>query len=375
MKRTAPLILFLLLLFCSCSDPTLPAPAAAQAFGSHRVFDREAVLRYTADFPEEPEAAGQLFLEAIHQYRNEKDLRKAKKLFLQSLAYYPTSRAYYELGNVCMDREQYEEAISAYGLAETLGYRHQSKLLYHMACAYSQLHKPDTARRYLEFAIEAGYSNRKQIASDPDLVPVRTSNEHLFEKVYADALSGSSDPGIMLWQMFRREFHAATFPLVLNEQTHALFKNAPSISYDFERFIAEMRNVRFSREVDKEFYPIAQVESNDRYTALVYAAVESVMGDDAPTGYLLVSFDGRGNLIDKMHVGGQTEFGGLSKAATIQSNLHFEVRTFKAIYEKDPEQEGYDNNRIVDHELIADKYYRILENGTFEEQQPALSVR
>lgn len=362
-------------LSCSNQERSNAPAASARTFGNDRLFDRQAALRYTADFPEESPEAGKLFLDAIDQYRNQKNTRKAKELFLQSLAQYPTSRGYYELGNVCTDRKQYGEAIVSYKMAEALGYQPQSKLLYNMACAYSLQGKPDTARQYLEYAIEAGYSNMEHIVNDPDLAKARIDNEYLFRKVYTDAMSGSSDPAALLWQSFKREFRAAAFPLVLNEQTRTQLGDASFISYDFERFISEMRDTRFSREVGKEFYPLARLEGNERYTALVYAVVEGVMGDDAPVGYVLVSFDGRGGLIDKMHVGGQVEYGGLSKVATIQSNLHFEVKEFKAIYKNDPETAGYYDNPIVRRELQGSKNYRISGNGKFEEARSMLGMR
>lgn len=377
MKRYA-LLASLALFLAACSGNRQEAgtkQVQPHDLGSNSIFNKDAVLQYTADFPEETKEAGKLFLEAVDQYRNKKNPGKAQELFLQSLAKYPTSRAYYELGNVCIDQKKYAEAVVAFEMAETIGYQPLSKLLYNMACAYSLLQKPDTARRYLEYAIEAGYSNTDNMTKDPDLAFVRTDNEYLFKEVYTSALSGSSDPEVLLWQTFKREFEPVALPLVLNEETRKRLDEKSYISFDFEKFISEMRDNRFSREVGKEFYHLAQVESNERYTALVYAVVDGVMGEDAPAGYVLISFDGRGRLIDKMHVGGQVEYGGLSKVATLQPNLHFEVKEYKTIYEKDPEEDGYYDNKVVSRELLGNKNYRISENGKFEADRPALSMR
>eukprot|EP01041_Mallomonas_annulata_P032443 gene32443-54922_t len=110
-----------------------------------------------------------LFLKGIEAFKNDKNLDSASYYFKESILKMPTNMAYYELGNVLMDEKNYDQAIVAYSMAERLGYEPFSKVLYNIACACSLQENAQLAGKYLEYAIQAGYSNIENIEKDKDL--------------------------------------------------------------------------------------------------------------------------------------------------------------------------------------------------------------
>ncbi len=381
MHKLLPLLaLPLALAACSGggSSTTKENPTAStRTLAAADVFDRRAVSDFLQEAPREDEAAGKTFLEAIDAYRNDKNLGKAGDLFLQSLRRYPTARGYYELGNVSIDQKDFPAALRAYRMAEAMGYEPLSKLLYNTACAYARLGQPDSALAYVEYAIEAGYTNADNLLKDADLAALRTPDyAYQLRTVYTEALGGASSPEAVLWQSFKREFPQSALPLTLDEASRRRLTEGRLIAFDYEKYVGEMRDEKFSREVGKEFYYYTQVADRPAFTAIVYAVKNSVMSEDlGPVSYVLASYDARGTLIDKMPVAGRDLFEEPLRVCTVQPTLTFEVKDFKTEYAKDPEEAGYVDNKVVSTSLVATKRYRIGETGKFVPERAAIGMR
>ena len=329
------------------------------------MFDVAKVKTFITDHPA-TEQANALFRQAIDVYRNKKDFAGAQTLFVKSILLYPTAKAYYELGNASMDAKDYQKARSAFKVGEQLGFEPLSKLLYNTACAWSLSHQPDSALTYLEYAMEAGYTNGDQIMKDPDLAEARSAEN--FNQIYQTAMGGSGDPEKVAWQTFKRGFAKATFPVVLNRETDQLFKNREYISYDFEKFVPEMKGARFSREVGRAIYYYVQVKNENDFTTLVYTIREEMMGEGAPVGYILVSFSPKGKVIDKMFAAGELFANKTYRVATINENGRFQVKEYKEAYEHDPEKDGYENNKLKSSVLVKTLNYKIGPDGHFEQE-------
>jgi hypothetical protein len=349
-------------------------PKSSGSLPATAIYSADSVKRFLADNPKEDKESQKLFMDAIDMYRNKKNATGAIDLFEKSITIHPTARAYYELGNACSETKNYAQAIQAYHIAEALNYQPASKLLYNMACVFSLQDSIEHSLKYLEYAIEAGYTNADNMMKDPDLAKVRS--EYRFREVITQALGGASDPETVMWYGFKRSFAVAQLPLVLNTETVVKEEEDNYISYDYEKYISEMKDEKFSREVGKEFYYMASVESNQKYTALVYAVKNTMMGEKAPMSFVLISFDPKGVLIDKKTVGGLAVLTGEPyKVCTIKPNLSFEIKEYDIIYEKNPLENGYDNNKVVSNELKDTKYYKIDEVGKFVETSQALTMR
>lgn len=310
------------------------------------------------------------FLKGLDAFRNKKNLDSAEYYFTVSILNVPTNMAYYELGNLAMDRKEYKKAIYAYEMAERLGYEPFSKVLYNIACAHSLQDETELAGQYLEYALQAGYSNIDNINKDEDLKNLRT-NDYLFNMHLKQGLKGLSNADNLFWLQFKRQFSKTPFPLKLNENLDMLLLNDETrISYDFEKYIAEMRDDKFSRDVSKGFYYLADLKETSEYVALVYVIKEEFYGDQSPLTFRLATFTPEGKLIDKKEIAGRSDFTKPLKSAVIKNDLSIAITSYETEFEKDPEEEGYYDNKIVKKTKITEESFTIDPKGKIVKAAP-----
>lgn len=304
-----------------------------------------------------------LFLKGIEAFKNDKNLDSASYYFKESILKMPTNMAYYELGNVLMDEKNYDQAIEAYNMAERLGYEPFSKVLYNIACAHSLKEDSQLAGQYLEYALQAGYSNIENIEKDKDLAYLRAET-YTYKRFLNRGLKGLSNAENLYWLSFKRQFNRMQYPLKLDENLDLLLLNDETrISYDFEKYVAEMRDEKFSRETTKGFYYLAQLKETDKYVALVYVVKEEFYGDQSPLTFRIVTFSNSGKLIDKKEIAGRSDFSKPLKSALIKNDMSICVTSYETEFEKNPEDEGYYNNKVVKKTKLNDTYLTINEAG------------
>ncbi|TNE72826.1 MAG: hypothetical protein EP333_07145 [Bacteroidetes bacterium] len=337
-------------------------------FTSNRIM---AFLENSTKFLDE---ANSFFLKGIDAYRNKKNLDSAQYYFRHSLLKEPTAKAYFELGNVYFDNRDFKMAELSYGMAEKLDYQPFSKILYNKACMYSLQEERELAGQYLEYAIQAGYNNLDHIEKDPDLENMRGT--YYFTKAIDRGLRGVSNAENLFWLQFQKQFQKVSLPLklknTLSEEEQAQLQ---FISYDYERYIAEMRDDQFSREVSKGFYYFAKPYETKEYVALVYIIKDEFMGEYAPLMYRLATFTHEGKLIDKKVVGGRELLESDILETTLKGNGVIDVSIKHPTYEKDPEEEGYWNNPIVDSKVIGKMRFKIKPNGMIVEESDLAEQR
>ncbi len=381
-------------LLVSCGNPAVPDSEADRngkiavdekkpiQLSAADLFNGEKVRLFLYQNPKANPESNKLFLSALDEFKNKKNLQAASDGFKASIAAYPNAKSYYELGNVFMEMKNYQAALDAYSLAEKLGYEPFSKVMFNVACAYSQLKNFPMSADYLQFAIQSGYVNIDNIEKDKDLANLREKEPYLFKKYMDLGLSGVSDVENLHWLQFKRMFVQATFPVNLNmEQGKVVYDDKNRISYDYERFVSEMRNERFSRDVSKGFYNFVQVAEKPNYVALIYVIREEFNGDQSPLTYRLVTFSKTGKLIDKKTIAGREDYSEMLKMCTINKDLTFTITNYETTFEKDPEEEGYYENPIVSKKKIDSEKYRIdasgkilyLEGKTFAEATALLN--
>lgn len=366
----------------ACNTPTPSTKADAQHPGQgqftaviseDQIFNKELILS-TGLFKEgKNKISDKYFLKGVDAYRNKKNPGEGVKLFKQSIIEQPQARAYFELGNALADLNKLSDAASAYQIAEALDYKPTSKVLYNLACVYSRAEDERSARYYLISAIEFGYSNAKNIYEDKDLEYLR-NNAYDFKSVVTAALSGATDPDKLQWNLFWHEFKPVSYPLVLDEKYGSKL-GEDYISYEYERFVAEMRdNSRFSRDVGFEFYHVGLAKATDSIKTLIYAVKNVIMGGEAPPDYYIVSFDHVGKLIDKLQIGGHKKLSEPFRVATLKQNGDIEVGLFKQVYKKNPEEEGYEDNEVVDVQFLEKQFYSISDDGHFVKKDNLLGM-
>lgn len=316
------------------------------------------------------EVANSLFLRGVDSYRNNNELDSAEYYFTESILKDPSAKAYFELGNTYMDLKNYDDALSAYKMAEQLDYQPFSKILYNKACIYSLQEETELAGQYLEYALQAGYTNVGHMQQDTDLEALR--NTHHFQKAVDNRLRGVSDADNLFWLQFTKFFPALGVPIELKmqlsqEETEAL----RFISYDYEKYISEMRDAKFSHDVSSSYYFFANAYETDAFVALVYVVKNEWMGEGAPVMYKMATFTHKGKLIDKKIIGGSEDYDldGLYLQSTLNKNLTISGKLVRPRYEKDPDEYGYYDNKIESLTTVGTKFFRVTKAGRIVEEE------
>lgn len=357
----------------ACNAPTTSTQKAdtlnqgqgqsATVIGEDQIFDKKFILSAIKLMEGKNKISNKYFLKGVDAYRNQKNAEEGVKLFKQSIMAQPQARAYFELGNALADLDNLKDATAAYQIADALDYKPTSKVLYNLACVYSRAEDRNSAQYYLVSAIEFGYSNVKNIYEDKDLSYLRQT-KYNFKRIVTAALSGATDPDKLQWNLFWHEFEPVSYPLVLDEKYGSQLGGY--ISYEYERFVAEMRETeQFSRDVGSEFYHVGLAKGTDSVKTLIYAVKDVMMGDGASPEYYIVSFDHVGKLIDKLLIGGHKKLADPFRVATLTQNGNIEIGLFKQVYKKNPEEEGYEDNELVDVQFLEKQLYSITDDGHF----------
>ena len=308
------------------------------------------------------EEANKLYLNGLDAFKNKRNLDSADYYLRQSILKEPSGKAYYELGNVYMDQERYDKALSAYDLAENLDYQPFSKILYNKSCLYSLQKNVEMSGQYLEYALQAGYNNLDHIDKDADLAELRKS-EH-FKPALEKGVRGMSNSKNLFWLQFKKLFPKYPFPHTIEAQLdEKIMAGMQYISYDFEKYISEMRDEKFSREVSKGFYHYGQMYETDAYVAVVYIVKEEFMGDAAPLLYRMATFTHDGKLIDKQRIGGKEYLSDDIWSTTFNDDRTIDVKILKPTYEKDPDDEGYYENKIVSTQEVGQLKFEVDNKG------------
>jgi hypothetical protein len=370
--RYLSLLLASTCLFACHSRNTAEKPKEIQLQLSS-LYNKDTVLLVARHTAGKNKDADKMFLDAIDTYRNKKNPAGGVALFKRSILLQPTGKAYYELGNALMDQKEYLEATNAYTIAELMDYSPLYKVMYNQACAYSQLDYKDKALYYLTSAIEFGYSNLKNIYNDPDLKNVRVQYRWKFDATVKAAFSGATDPEKLEWNLFYHEFRQLEFPLVLDMQYSD--KLGDQISYDYERYVAEMRDATFSRDVGSEYYYVGIVRSTDSVKAVIYAEKDVMTYENISPVYYMVSYNPYGKLIDKLQIGGHKILKDPFKVPTVHENGNIQITLFQLVYAKDPEEHGLYDNRLLESKELEKEFYSLSDDGHFVKQSALLGMR
>lgn len=360
---------FVTLLFSSCGDP-VPAESITETrllpveISEGDLFDGNKILAFLNNEEKFVREANELFLKGLNSFKNENNLDSADYYLRKSLLKEPSSKAYYELANVFMDQKSYDDALLAYGMAEQLDFQPFSKILYNKACIYSLQEKKDLSAKYLEYALQAGYNNIEHINVDTDLTNLRES--WYFNEALKKGLRGVSNSENLFWLQFRRLFPQAKFPLKLETNFKDDDQSLKNISYEFEKYVSEMRDEEFSREVSKGFYQYAQAYETEKFVAIIYVVRDEFMGPEGPTVYRMATFTDKGKLIDKKEIGGRTTMDAPIMSSTVTKDFKVNVELKQPIYKNDPDKYGYYENEVVEEKFVGRLMFSIQENGKID---------
>lgn len=379
MKPLSSLICLCALL-ASCHETSRPAYTPLTATSIY-VID---TVRMAAAGGDE-KAAVKLLDQAADLYKKGSDTAKSIELFKQSILLKPTARAYYDLAGALLSARQYDEGLQALSMAEGLGYSPMANVMFRYAYAYANkpavdgrnLSNRNYVAHYMELAIQMGYAHPQQFLQR-DLFP-GTARKSDYDAVFTNTLSGGSvrDPAKPLWDAYEGQFPEIGLPLVIDlpwMHNHTL---DASIDYQYEKFIPDMRDAKFSREGGASYYYAAQVHKDQVFVALLYGEVDDMVdGDESQLPlYTLITYDRQGKLIDQMAVAGRKVLSDPFMVFSIQPDLKFRVQGFKDVYKNNPDSVGYDDNPVIRKNPESPEDFQITANGKFQRTAAPLARR
>lgn len=336
------------------------------------LFNKEIVNNFLSKVDKNlQQGAKKEFLTGVDQYRNRKQIDSAITTFKNSITIYPFAKTYYELGNAYMDKKDFKTAVDAYTMAEALEFDPLSLVFYNISCAYSGMEKADESLKYLQLSIENGYTNLSYIMSDSGLVFVR--KDPGFDETVKTAMAGNTSSDQVMFTMYTSHFPALNLPYNLDEATSQKFDYKNAVSYDYVDFVPGMVNSQFSREVDFEYFYVGKITETDKYIALLYSK-GSMMNENPPVSVLLATYNtGNGKIIDFENVAGLEYYSDSLRTSTINKDLSVEVKYFEIIWEKNPDDYGYDSeNKRKGLNQLAIKNFKVDVNGNIVETQKLL---
>ena len=383
MKYTV--ILFVTLTFFACNSNDKPKNASVTVtthLNENTLYNTDSIkAAITSVNNASQSAAKKKFLEAIDLYKNKKQVAQSIDAFKASLFISPSEKTYFELGAALSENKNYEEALKALQIAEQMDYSPLANILYKKSVIYASMpNSPlctdgytkiydSMAVHLMEVALQTGYSKPADYLHEKAFDSLRFNNDWHFKNVYQTAMSGNKDPEKLAWDSYKDEFKELSLPLTINTVWIYQQNYENAIAYDYEKFVPEMRNGKFSREVENEYFYVGKIKEGPIYTALLYAGKNMWLIDGrgySPVYFYMVTYSPQGKIIDKMQVGGQKAFTDNFKNLFVKENLTMEVKEFKNIYEKDPAKDGYENNKVTKSELLTTSYYHINAKGKFE---------
>jgi hypothetical protein len=375
--------------------------AACNALSKHNyipltasaIYDLDSVRRALDGGDEK--AADKKLAEAIDTYKQKKDTLGSVPLFKDAILLKPTAKGYFGLSGALLASRQYDAAIKALNIAEKLNYAPLANVMFRYSYAYANMITDQNGEEctksaiyYMQLALQMGYAHPEEFLRKEYFPKLPPGSD--FTETFNKALSGMAgrNPEKSLWESYAGQFPEVSLPLIINLPWIRAHKLEDMISFEFERFIPDMRNSKFAREGGDVFYYIALVRKDPAYTAVVYAMqYEGEEEDDTPDSaqagavttltptFYLTTYDPHGKIIDGMMVAGRNDLQQPFMAFAMQSNMHFQIQDFTDDYKEDPEKGGRDSSSYLGLKAQTPENFLIDATGKIIKTDAPLAAR
>jgi tetratricopeptide (TPR) repeat protein len=369
--------LSVVLYFVSCSQTKINyvAKVKLHTLSGSDIFNKEKVYDVIFDAEELQvdslkNQSRHLFLNGIDAYKNKKHLPEAIDYFKRSLLVFPEAKTYYELGNALLDYNQGEGTLimvdSAYQVAEYLDFQPKSMLYFKKACVDNLMKDNDwSALNNLRQAFENGFKDTNLIKTDNRISDIISSIEYQDLIIELNAGKFKNNVG-GLFGLFAQSFQSVQQPFEITLDNVELKGYSKSISYDFSRFIPEMQNTSFGRDVSNDYFFVAKVIETETYSALVYKSVSFVGEEMQPVIAKLMTYDKEGNIIASKIFAAQFSAEKI-KTGKIENNILY-LEDYKRIWKQPIDKVPFEENEVEKYESIAKAEFIIDNNGKIIEK-------
>lgn len=373
MKHTILLCMVMGILGCG-NDPQYVFKPKYHKLTANTIYDKNLVFDMVFDSEELDtdslrKKSRALFLRGVDLYKNQHKPIAAITSFKSSILVFPDAKTYYELGNALLSINRLKEAQDAFNVAEQLGFQPISSLHIKQAViSYSAYLKDKQGNEYeLHNAVSELRNALKQGAS-PSLVTAEkklaTITETIAYKSMLIDIQAQLNKGDQtgLFTLYKNAFREQLPSFELGTDEVEMKPYTQSISYEFARFIPEMENASFGRDVSHDFYYVGMVKETEAYVAVLYTSVSFYEEEMQPTRTMLAIYDQQGNLKEQKLVACQCSAEKIRRCSI--RNNEVLVEDYLRVWEKPIDQVPFKNNRIIDHELVAKATFSINDQGS-----------
>ena len=165
--------------------------------------------------------------------------------------------------------------------------------------------------------------------------------------------------------IYKRSFPPVTSTFSISTEKIGKMEGLESISYDFAKFIPEMENTEFGREVSHDYFYVARVAESSFYTALIYSSVNFYGEEMQPIHTTLVTYSSNGEIISRKMVSCQCSAEKI-KTVDIDGN-NILIKDYKRIWDKPIDKVSFEKNSVKELHLLATAEYEIDESGVITE--------
>lgn len=377
MKKLIWFIIPLLLIACSSERTEIIARVKPIQLLPNEIYNKDKVADFVFDMEELKNdslrnESRQWFLKAIDAYKNKKQLAESIDLFKKSILIYPDAKTYYELGNALMDYNQEKVTLkkidSIYTVAEHLGFKPLSQLYFKKACI-DNLEESNNDNKWgaiynLQSALREGFTDTALFYTDKHLKSITQSNLFVQMMIEYNAGKYKNNTG-GLFGVFAKSFTPAnSFEITANDVE--LNNYTTSISYDFVKFIPEMQNTSFGRDVSHDFYYVAKVAETPNYVALIYKSINFWGAEMQPVITKISTYNKEGELISSKIFAAQFSAEKI-KTGKFENNSIY-IEDHKRLWKQPIDKVPFDQNEVLKYELVAKAEYAIDEKGKIIEK-------
>ncbi|GAA4295086.1 hypothetical protein [Nibribacter koreensis] len=382
--KTKLQLLLLLVLCTMCGQPqkNYVAKVKLLQLDEDNFYDKELVYDVIFDAQEleidsVKNLSRQLFLQGMDQFINKKNPTQAVELLKKSIRVFPDAKTYYELGNAIVESQLWtHEAIKAYEVADHLQFQPKANINFAKATAYAKIEQEKQQNEYrgnayseLYRAFENGFSDTLLLFKNPSLKLVYNSPEFQKRLGYLRMSQEERLPDNQ-YALFLKSFKPASQPFEIPLDKVDMKAYNQAVSYDFAKFIPEMQNTSFGRDVSHDFFFVAKVAETPQYTALLYSSVSFYEEDMQPVLTKLVTFNSTRKQIASLLFSCQCSAEKVKKGK-IENNL-ITLEDFKRIWKQPIDKVSFEENSVLKYEPLATATYRLTDTGEIvAEEVPA----
>jgi tetratricopeptide (TPR) repeat protein len=335
----------------------------------HNIFDLRTVQRARrATSNHDKEVSERLFQEAISR-KKKGQFSRSSDLFKKAILTYPTSKSYYHLGEVALELNQTEMAVSSLKMAEVLNFSNLGNLYIKLSKAYSIRNDLENAAKYLTLGLEKGYSDLNSIIYDPGFKNIKPTDE--YREAVADVVHDEKARKKALFDLYISKFPVKTLPFSLDDESIENFDYDHYIPYDFQ----ELMVAKYMRDDTREYSFVARIDSTSKYIAVIYSSINAIE-DDYPSSVenYLVTYDKNGNILD------HTMFAcncspELTLSGSINEDKEIIITEQQNIWKFDPSTVEYIKNEIEETVVKAKHHFRISHYGRIYKIQKEIPAK